>query len=206
MAREHDGRRHRDRPADGRFCALLSTSRNGNEPCSPARSKLRFTSVAGLIRYDLSIDQQTAQYRIIKGTHPFGLNGITFAAGAVWVASPEENAVFRVDPHGGKVEARIPVRRPWWLSSGDGGIWVSSDEDGIERIDPATNSIAATAPVPEPIDEVRVGGGYAWATNAPKGIVYKVDAGDPRRTRRAIYEPSSIGSLGIQRIRRHLRV
>ena len=48
-----------------------------------------------------------------------------------------------MDPANGTVEARIPIRRPFWLSSGDGGLWVTSDIDGVERLDPATNSVAA---------------------------------------------------------------
>jgi hypothetical protein len=47
----------------------------------------------------------------------------------------------------------------------------------VERIDPTTNTVAAVATVANPIDEVRVGGGFAWATNAPKGVVYKIDPG-----------------------------
>lgn len=163
-------------PRTGRFLRqFFPPLATGTNLALPRGRSLWFTTVAGLIRYDLGIDQETARYPIVKGPHPFGLNGIAFAAGAIWVTSPEEDAVFRIDPHSGFVEARIPVRRPWWLSSGNGGIWVSSDVDGIERIDAATNSIATSAPVPNPIDEVRVGGGYAWATNSPKGTVYKVD-------------------------------
>src|SRR5207249_1196013 len=43
-------------------------------------------------------------------------------------------------------------------------------------IDPKTNTIAATAPVPEPeIAHLAVGGGYAWASSESKGTVYKID-------------------------------
>ena len=91
---------------------------------------------------------------------------------------------------------------PVWLSYGDGGLWASSDTAGIERIDPATNTVAAVAPLPEPIDEVVVGSGFAWATNNPKGTVYKVDASgrivDTYETGDGAHEPSySQGKLWV---------
>lgn len=163
-------------PRNGRFLRrFFPPLPTGTNLALPHGRSLWFTTVAGLIRYDLGVDQQTAQYRLIKGTHPFGLFGIAFGAGSLWVASPEENEVIRVDPANGTVEARIPIRRPFWLSSGDGGLWVTSDIDGVERLDPATNSVAAEARVPEPVDRVVVGGGFAWATNPPRGTAYKID-------------------------------
>jgi DNA-binding SARP family transcriptional activator/streptogramin lyase len=137
-----------------------------------------FTTPHGVLEYDLRIHQespQVAAYRIVRGKHQFGLIGIAYGAGSLWVASHEENEVVRLDPYSGAVEARIPVRLPSWLAFGGGSLWTTSDLDGVERIDPQTNSVAAAAHVPNPIDEVRVGGGFAWATNAPKGVVYKID-------------------------------
>jgi ABC-type transport system substrate-binding protein len=137
-----------------------------------------FTTPSGLVEYDLRIKQESpvvARYRIVHGTHRFGLTGIAYGAGSLWVSSFEENEVVRVDPANGRVLARIPVRLPGWLAYGDGSLWTTSDLDGVERIDPETNTVAAHAPVPNPIDEVRVGGGFGWATNAPKGTVYKID-------------------------------
>ena len=43
------------------------------------------------------------------------------------------------------------------------------------RIDPATNTVTATAAVPAPVTNLAVGGGFAWATNETKGTVYKID-------------------------------
>jgi ABC-type transport system substrate-binding protein len=68
------------------------------------------------------------------------------------------------------------VRLPSWLAYGDSALWTTSDTDGVERIDPTTDTVTAIARVPNPIGEVRVGGGFAWATNAPKGVVYKINA------------------------------
>jgi DNA-binding SARP family transcriptional activator/streptogramin lyase len=151
---------------------------DGADLALPRNNGIWFTTTSGLVQYDLRVhqaSQEVARYRIVRGRHRFGLTGIAYGGGSMWVASFEENEIVRVDPTTGTVQARIPVRLPGWLAYGYGGLWTTSDVDGVERIDPATNTVAAIARVPDPIDEVRVGGGFAWATNAPKGVVYKID-------------------------------
>jgi DNA-binding SARP family transcriptional activator len=165
-------------PRTGRFLRQFFPP-PGADLALPRGHSMWFTSPDGLIRYDLRIQQEspvTARWRIVHGRHRFGLDGIAYGAGSLWVASHEENEVVRVDPATGSVLARIHVRLPSWLAYGDGALWTTSDMDGVERIDPTTNTVSAIARVPNPIGEVRVGGGFAWATNAPKGAVYKIDA------------------------------
>jgi outer membrane protein assembly factor BamB len=45
------------------------------------------------------------------------------------------------------------------------------------RINPSTDRIAAVVRLPDPsaVDEVVVGGGYAWVTNGRRGTLTKVD-------------------------------
>ena len=161
----------------GRFVRrVLPPFATGTNLALPSGNSIWFTGVGGLARYDMQQGRETARYRLMRGTHRFGLYGITRASRSIWVASVEENEVIRVDPSTGAAEARIPVRSPWVLASGEGGIWVTSETDGVERIDPATNTVAAVAAVPQPLDSVVVGGGFAWVTNDPKGAVYQVDS------------------------------
>ena len=161
----------------GRFVRrVLPPFATGTNLALPSGKSIWFTGVGGLARYDMQQGRETARYRLMRGTHRFGLYGITRASRSIWVASVEENEVIRVDPSTGAAEARIPVRSPWVLASGEGGIWVTSETDGVERIDPATNTVAAVAAVPQPLDSVVVGGGFAWVTNDPKGAVYQVDS------------------------------
>ena len=164
-------------PRTGRFLRQFLPP-DGADLALPRGNRMWFTTPSGLVEYDLRVHQESpviAEYRIVHGTHRFGLVGIAYGAGSLWVASHEENEIVRVDPRTGKVQARIPVRLPSWLAYGDGSLWTTSDVDGVERIDPETNTVATVARLPEPIDEVRVGGGFAWATNAPKGVVYKIE-------------------------------
>jgi hypothetical protein len=148
---------------------------SGTNLALPRGRSIWFTGVDGLARYNLSIGKETARYRIMRGTHRFGLYGIAEGGGSIWVASQEENDVDRVEPATGRVLARIPVRAPDWLDYGSGSLWATSDVDGVERIDPGTNTVAAVACVPEPIFRVVAGGGFAWATNPQKGSTYKID-------------------------------
>ena len=164
-------------PRTGRFLRQFLPP-DGADLALSRGNRMWFTTPSGLVEYDLRVHQESqvvAKYRIVHGTHRFGLVGIAYGAGSLWVASHEENEIVRVDPSTGKVQARIPVRLPLWLAYDDGSLWTTSDVDGVERIDPETNTVVAVARVPEPIDEVRVGGGFAWATNAPKGVVYEID-------------------------------
>ena len=46
--------------------------------------------------------------------------------------------------------------------------------DSVERIDAATNTVT-NVPLPPPVAEIAVGGGFAWASNEAKGTVYKID-------------------------------
>ena len=164
-------------PRTGRFLRQFLPP-DGADLALPRGNNIWFTTPSGLVEYDLRVHQESPvvnTYRIVHGTPRFGLVGIAYGAGSLWVASHEENEIVRVDPSTGTVQAHIRVRLPVWLTYNDGNLWTTSDVDGVERIDPETNTVVAVAPVPEPIDEVRVGGGFAWATNAPKGVVYKID-------------------------------
>jgi streptogramin lyase len=119
-----------------------------------------------------------ATHRPFSGHPPIGLFGITFAAGSIWAASFEQNEVIRFNPATLGVVARIAVPKPWSLSSGDHQVWVSSQSDGVLRIDARTNRVVAIARLPNPshIDEVVAGGRYAFATNGRRGTVAKIDA------------------------------
>ena len=190
-------------PRSGRIVRrLLPPFGNATNLALPRGRNVWFTGRIGLARYDLVSNRVVARYKPFHPRHGFGLYGITHAAGSIWVANVEGNEVIRVEPGTGAVEARIRVPKPWWLASGNGGLWVSSDSKGVLRIDPALNTTVAVAPVPEPIDEVVVGGGFAWATNGKRGTVSKVDSAGrivaTYRTGSGAHEPSfSAGKLWV---------
>jgi len=65
-----------------------------------------------------------------------GGQGIAIAAGSVWTVSPEGTR--RVDPRSGRVIARIDAARGSEIEGFGNALWV-----GQQRIDPATNTVAA---------------------------------------------------------------
>ena len=92
---------------------------------------------------------------------PTGLlpQGITEADGDVWVANHRgrpSGSVWRIDSDTQRVVARIPVgdleyrSGPSWIAAGAGSVWVGVPNlSAVVRIDPATNAVVATIPVPD---------------------------------------------------------
>jgi DNA-binding SARP family transcriptional activator len=172
---------------------------NGTNLALPRGKTIWYTGTGGLARYDLVTNRVAAVYHPFQGRHRVGLFGITRAAGSIWAASVEQNLVLRIDPRTGQVLARIRVPKPWWIASGDGGLWVSSDSIGVLRIDPRTNRIGAVTRLAHPssVDEVVVGRGDAWVTNGRTGTVTRIDLSGHvvarYRTGAGAHEPSYSG-------------
>ncbi len=141
----------------------------------PDGADIWFIGVHDLVRLDARTGLEVDRHRLVSATHKFGLAGITRGAGSLWIASTEESQLLRVDPATGRVQRRISILIPWAVAYGEGAVWVTSDAAGVLRIDPATNTVTATAAVPAPVTNLAVGGGFAWATNETKGTVYKID-------------------------------
>jgi DNA-binding beta-propeller fold protein YncE len=110
-----------------------------------------------------------------------------------------------------RVTATIPVGPfPRAIAAGEGAVWVvvpDKDTDGgyegtVERIDPATNQVAASIPV-ETGDAVAAGAGSVWVTGVTNtvgpsgqtsdfvGVVLRIDPGANRVVDRIPYEGGS---------------
>jgi DNA-binding SARP family transcriptional activator/streptogramin lyase len=177
---------------------------NGTNLAVPRGKTIWYTGTGGLARFDLATNRVTAVYRPFKGRHEVGLYGIARASGSLWTASVEQNLVLRIDPRTGKVLARIRVPKPWWVASGDGELWVSSDSIGVLRIDPGKNRVESVTRLPYPsvVDALVVGDGDAWVTNGRSGTVTRIDPSGQvvrlYRTGAGAHEPSfSAGALWV---------
>ena len=86
------------------------------------------------------------------------------AEDAVWVLTPADNRVVRIDPATNDVVATTAVgRAASGLAVGAGAVWVSRRSDGtVVQIDPATNQVAATIGVGRAPRAVTVAGGVVW--------------------------------------------
>src|SRR5215211_6987424 len=94
------------------------------------------------------------------------------AEDAVWVLTPTDNRVVRIDPATNDVAATIAVgRAPSGLAVGAGAVWVSRRSDGtVVRIDPAANHVAATIGVGRAPGAVTVAGGVVWVALPERGL------------------------------------
>jgi DNA-binding SARP family transcriptional activator len=150
-----------------------------------------------------------AQRIRLRGSRTGTPVAVAFGAGSVWVAQGRSR-VLRLDPATGRVEARFPVANAQVLAFGDGALWVAASDLGtLTKIDPATNTIAATARVGPWICCLTVGGGYVWATN-DTGLWKISDAGEPVATIKLANEAGDVaygdGALWVTVMDQLLRI
>jgi virginiamycin B lyase len=105
-------------------------------------------------------------------------------ADAVWVLTPPDDRVVRIDPATNQVAATIGVgRAPSGLAVGAGAVWVSRRSDGaVVRIDPATNRIVATIPVGPAPGAMTVAGGEVWVALPGGGGLGRIDPASNQST------------------------
>jgi YVTN family beta-propeller protein len=102
---------------------------------------------------------------------------------AVWVLTPSDSSLVRIDPATNDVVTTIPVgRAPSGLAIGAGAVWVSRHSDGtVVRIDPATNQVVATIAVGRAPGAVTVAGGVVWVALPQVGLG-RIDPASNRST------------------------
>jgi len=101
--------------------------------------------------------------------------GVTVGDGSVWVSRDVGSGeVVRLDPATGRVQRVFADLHGGYinLAYGDGVVW-TTDNAGMNRIDPRANSVRHVD-LPG-VWNVAAGGGYGWASDDAKGVVYKVD-------------------------------
>jgi sugar lactone lactonase YvrE len=164
-------------PQDGRIVRHVGSPFAGDATWYlPDGRNVWFTSSRELVRVDAAEGRAVDRVTLTRARTEYGLAWVSRCFGSLWVADNPDNLVLRIEPASGRVQARIPTQYPYAIACGDGGPWVSWWDKGLHRIDPRTNRIVATASTPAPyVNEVAVGGGFAWATNEAEGTVYKVD-------------------------------
>jgi YVTN family beta-propeller protein len=114
---------------------------------------------------------------------PAAPTGLAAAADAVWVLTPSDGSVVRIDPATNQVVASVPVgRAPSGLAVGAGAVWVSRRSDGaVVRIDPAANRVVATIPVGRAPGALAVAGGIVWVALPGSGLG-RIDPGSNQAT------------------------
>ena len=116
----------------------------------------------------------------IRTVVPLGSSpsGVASGDGAVWVASPNENTVARIDPAARAVVQTIQVgSSPTGVSVGAGAVWVTDYYDQtVSRVDPSVDRVVQTISVGNGPTGVAVGDGSVWVANASDGTVSRINA------------------------------
>ncbi len=122
----------------------------------------------------ISVDTGRLRRTITVGDQP---SAIAVTAGSVWAICTGDGRLFRIDPTNGRVLARIPLGPPpddpAAIAAGPSGLWVTSLDRAVQ-INPKTNTIAATVPVPAPA-AITVGADAVWVTSMQPARLTRID-------------------------------
>src|SRR6266511_651844 len=136
--------------------------------------------------------------RKVALSHP--VDGVAAGAGAVWASAGRE--LLRVDPRTAEVVARLAVptgTAPVAAPGVAAGVWAvccgadrTLGRPRLTRIDPDSNRVVATIPLPGPADAVGAGLAGVWV-RSPGGPIWEVD---PARNRLAatVRVPGGLGA------------
>jgi ligand-binding sensor domain-containing protein len=127
---------------------------------------------------------------------------VAVEAGSLWVGHRTLPEVWRVDPATGRVQARIATGSggPVAVAAGDGQVWaVATSTPGsvLERIDPASDAVVASRPLPVVVDTLAVRNGRVWLASRSGGVVL-VLSDDGRRLAR-VEVPGGPSALALDR-------
>lgn len=112
-------------------------------------------------------------------------SGLAEGFGSVWAPSCKDHEVMRIDPATGKVIAKIaadPANSEGGITVGDGSVWIVTKPAGAEktnptlvRIDPATNAVVKSFPLPSKSENPMFSDGFIWVTSYGHDQLLKVD-------------------------------
>jgi YVTN family beta-propeller protein len=119
--------------------------------------------------------------RVVGEPIPVGAAPVQVAANdqGVWVGSLGENALYRVDPGGGRATLEAAVGEPEGIALGFGSVWVASRAgDELVRIDPDTGEESARIAVGPDPGGVLVGRNHVWVAVGGSDEVVRIDPAD----------------------------
>ena len=129
-----------------------------------------------LVKMDINLGREVDRFHLDDYAGGKGITeGVAVGAGSVWVSRDVGSGqIVRLDPVTGRVLKRFNnMTMHYQLAFGDGSLWVA-DESGVARIDPKTNLVTRVHGL-NGTAWVAAGGGFGWASDYSKGVVYKID-------------------------------
>lgn len=105
-------------------------------------------------------------------------SGLADGFGSVWSPSCKDHSVMRIDPATGKVIAKIaadPANSEGGITVGDGGVWIVTKPATLVKIDPATNAIIKSFPLPSESENPMFSDGFIWVSSYGHDQLLKFD-------------------------------
>jgi len=139
-----------------------------------------------LVKVDTTLGQEIDRLDLDTTVGAKGAaEGVAVGGGLVWIGRDVgRGQVVAVDSDTGKLRYRFDgVVHHTNLAYGDGIVW-TADAAGVNLIDPSANAVINVRDI-ETVDPffgpgsasnpVAAGGGFGWATDSARGVVYKID-------------------------------
>jgi DNA-binding SARP family transcriptional activator/ABC-type transport system substrate-binding protein len=160
-----------------------------------------------LVKVDTTLGQEIDRLHLDKIVGTKGpAEGVAVGGGLIWVGrnvGPGQyplGQVVAIDPHTRKVRYRFDdVVHHTNLAYSSGAVW-AADDAGVDVIDPSADTVTNVRAIEteDPFfgpgsggNSVTAGGGFGWATNSARGVVYRID----RNGRHVAYD-IGLGSNG----------
>jgi virginiamycin B lyase len=105
-------------------------------------------------------------------------SGLTEGFGSIWSPSCGTHEMDRLDPATGKIVATIPgdaANSEGGVTTGAGSVWFVVKPSNLLRIDPKTNTVAATIELPAGTENAVFAEGFVWLSSFGQGQMIKVD-------------------------------
>jgi YVTN family beta-propeller protein len=126
----------------------------------------------------LDVNTNRIAATIVVGKRP--CSGLAAGFGSIWVPNCGDKTISRVNIKTNAVIATIPAgpaESEGAIATSEDAVWLVTDRHGrLSRIDPKSNSVAATIEVPAGSASVLYGHGAIWVTTPAKNTLTRVDA------------------------------
>ena len=117
-----------------------------------------------VVRIDIATGEERLRVRSVAGP-----TGVAVSAGSIWVADHDSGNIIRLDPATGDELARIEVAGgPGSRSASAASGLAVTTEGTVSRIDPASNRVVATIPMPMNATDIEVAGDSVWVVASPQ--------------------------------------
>jgi virginiamycin B lyase len=81
---------------------------------------------------------------------------------------------------------------PDWLAIGEDQVWVNSKPtDFVFRMNPVTNAVVATVPVPKPCSGLMIAAGTLWSPSCEENVIYRIDIATNKVVAKVLVGPAN---------------